>query len=100
MKAAHNSPTRHGETSELCNNFLLAPKVNGKVRLYLDLDMLNNVLNRPAHRIPLLNDTLPWLAGVKYLTCINASLGYHNLKLDEMASHLTTFLVCLAGGNI
>ena len=33
----------------------------------------------------------------KYLTLIDASSGYHNLKLNEKLSYLTTFFVCLAG---
>ena len=31
------------------------------------------------------------LAGVTYLTLIDASSGYHNLKLDEKSSYLSTF---------
>ena len=49
----------------------------------MDPARLNKALIRPVHRNPILNDTLPRLATVKYLTLINAGLGYHNLKLDK-----------------
>ena len=65
--------------------------MNGKVRLWLDLDSLNKVLIRPVQREPALNDILPRLAGMKYLTLIDVSSGYHNLKLDEKSSYFITF---------
>ena len=74
----------------MVNSFILIPKANGKVRLCLDLARLNKVLMRPVHRCLWLNDTLPRLVGMKYLTVIDSSLGYHNLKLDEI-SYLTIF---------
>ena len=70
------------ETSELYSSFALVSNTNGKARLCLDLARLNKALIRPVHRDPTLNAILPRLAGVKYLTLINASLGHHNLKSD------------------
>ena len=40
---------------------------------------------------PTLNDILPRLAGIRYLTLIETSSGYHNLKPDQESSYLTTF---------
>ena len=48
-------------------------------------------LLRPVHRGCALNDIPQGLAGVKYLILINASSGYHNLKLNEKFSYLTMF---------
>ena len=39
---------------------------------------------RPVHKATALNGILPRLMGFKYLTLINVSLGYHNLKLDKI----------------
>ena len=39
----------------------------------------------------MLNDILPKLNNVQCLSLIDASLGYHNLKLDKQSSYLTTF---------
>ena len=76
---------------EWCNSFVLVPKANGKVTLCLDLERLNQVLIRPIHRGPTLNDILPKLNSVQYMSVIDVSSGYHNLKLDEKSSYLTTF---------
>ena len=46
---------------------------------------------RPVHRGPILNDILPKLNNPKYLSLIDTSSGYHNLKLDKKSSYLTTF---------
>ena len=79
------------ETLEWCNSFVLVPKTNGKVRLCLDPVQLNQALIRPVHWGPTLNDILPKLNNVQYMSIINASAGYHNLKLDKQSSYLTTF---------
>ena len=85
------APLGLDETAELCNSFILVPKDNGKVRLYLDLERLNQVLIRPVHRVPISNDIFPKLNNVKYLSLIDVSTWYHNLKLDDRLSYLTTF---------
>ena len=36
-----------------------------------------------------LNDNLPKLNNAKYLSLIDVSSAYHNLKLDEKSSYLT-----------
>ena len=79
------------EMAEWCNSFVLVPKANGKVRLCLDPVRLNEALIRPIHRGPTLNDILPKLNNVKYMSVMDASLGYHNLQLDTKSSYFTTF---------
>ena len=82
------TPLGVDETSEWCNSFVLVPfvlvpKANGKVRLCLDPARLNQAIIRPVHRGPTLNDILPKLNNVQYMSIINASSGYHYLKLDK-----------------
>ena len=79
-----------------CSSFVLVPKANGKVRLCLDLVRLNLALIRPIPRGPMLNDILPKLYYVQYMSIIDASSGYHNLQLYTKSSYLTTF-VCPCG---
>ena len=67
------------KTSEWCNSFVLVPKANGKVRVCLDPAQLNQALIRPVHRGPTLNDILPRLNNVHYMSIMDASSGYHNL---------------------
>ena len=71
------------EMAEWCNSFVLVPKANSKVQPCLDPVQLNQALIRPIHRGPTLNDILLKLNNVQYMSIINASLGYHNLKLDK-----------------
>ena len=77
--------------AEWCNSFVVVPKVNGKVQLCLDPAQLNQALIRLIHRSPTLNDILPKLNNVQYMSIIDASLGYHNIKLDNQSSYLTMF---------
>ena len=70
------------EMAEWYNSFVLVPKANRKVMLCLDLSWLNQALIRPIHRGLTLNDILPKLNNVKYMSIIDASSGYHNLQLD------------------
>ena len=84
------TPLRVDETSEWCNSFVLVPKANGKVMLCLDPAWLSRALIRLVHRGPTLNDSLPKLSNVQYMSIIDASSGCHNLKLDKQSSYLTT----------
>ena len=90
------TPLGIDEMVEWCNSFVLVPKANGKVRLCLDPARLNQALIRPIHRDPTLNDILPRINNVKYMSIIDASLGYHNLQLGSKLSYLTT-LMCPLG---
>ena len=85
----HHHTTWIDETLEWCNSFVLVPKANSKVRLCLDPVQLNQALIRPVHRGLTLNDILPQLNNVQYMSIINTSSGYHNLKLDKKSSYLT-----------
>ena len=76
------NPLGVDELVEWCNSFVLVPKANGKVRLCLDLSRLSQTLIRPIHMGPTLNDILSKPNGVKYMSIIDESLGYHNLQLD------------------
>ena len=76
------------------------PKANGKVRLCLDAMRLNQVLIRPIHRGPTLNDILPKLNNVQYMSIIDGSSGYHNLKIDKKSSYLLLSYAYLAGISI
>ena len=85
------TPLGINKTVEWCNSFVLVTKANGKVRLCLDPVRLNQVLIRPVDKGPMLNNILLRLNNVKYISIIDASSGYHNLKLDEKSSYLTKF---------
>ena len=85
------TPLGVDKTAEWCSSFVLVPKANGNVRLCLDLARLNQALIRPIHRGPKVNDILPKLNNVQYMSIIDTGSGYHNLQLDTKSSYLTTF---------
>ena len=85
------TPLGIDETVEWCNSFVSVPKANGKVKLCLDPARLNQALNRPVHRGPMINNILPRLNYVQYMSIIDTSSGYHNLNLDNKSSYLTMF---------
>ena len=53
--------------------------------------MLNQAPIRPIHIGHTLNNILPKLYNAKYLSLIDVSSGYHNLKVDKKSSYLITF---------
>ena len=61
------------------------------VRLCLDPVQLNQALIRPIHWGLTLNDILPRVNNMQYMSIIDACSSYHNLKLDTHSSYLTTF---------
>ena len=65
--------------------------VDGTAEWCLDPLRLNQVLIWPVHRRPTLNDFFAKVNNAKYLSLIDASTAYHNLKLDERSSYLTMF---------
>ena len=82
------APLGVDETAEWYSSFVLVPRANGEVRLCLYPTWLNQALIRLVHMGPTLNDILPKLHNVKYLSLIDASSGIHNLKLDKRSSYL------------
>ena len=62
---------------------LLVPIPSGKVQLCLDLARLSEALIKPIHRDPTVNDIFQKLTHTHYVTIIDTSSGYHNLKVDK-----------------
>ena len=75
------------ETSEWSNSFVWKPKPIYKVRLCLNPIRLHDLT---------INGIFPKLTSEHHLIPIDGSSGYHNLKLDEKSSCLTTF-ACQCG---
>ena len=65
-------PLGGSETPDWCNTFVLVPKLNATIYLYLDQERLNQALIRSVCRGPIAND-ISKLTEVHYLTLIDAS---------------------------
>ena len=87
------------ETLEWYSIFVLVPKENTNLLLWLDQTRLNKVLINPVYRVPTLNDILPTPDCIKYLKLIEAIIIYHllsyyHLKLDyNLHTELPLFFI-------
>ena len=85
------APLGEFEGAEWCNNVIMVPKPNGTVYLCLDTMWLNQAIIRPVHKGPTINNILSKVTYVCYMTLIDVSSGYQNLKLNKRSSYLTIF---------
>ena len=69
----------------------MCEKINGKIRLCLDLTHLNKWIICPHHSAKLVDDILHKLHGAKYFTVVDSTSSFFNHKLDEDSSKLITF---------
>ena len=63
----------------------------GKLRICIDPRDLNKAIQRPKYQMPTLEEVLPKLANAKLFSVLDAKDGFHQVKLDEQSSYLTTF---------
>ena len=62
--------------------------------------MLNKAIIKSIHRGPTVNDILPKVTNVIYLTLIYPNSGYQNLKLDKKSSYFITFACHLVDSDM
>ena len=84
-------PLGMDELVKWSNSLVIVPKSNGTVCSCLDLARRNQTFIRHIHRKPTLNDILPTITDIQYMTIIDARSGYHNLKHDKKTLYLTEF---------
>ena len=77
--------------TDLVSNLVIAEKPNGKLRVFIDPQYLNKALKRSHYPLPLIEDLLTELEGVKLFNKIDLKEGYLQIELDEKSSMLTTF---------
>ena len=63
----------------------------GKIRVCIDPRDLNKAIQRPTYQIHTLDEILPQLADARVFSVLDAKDGFHQVKLDERSSYLTTF---------
>ena len=62
-----------------------------KLQICIDPKDLNKAIKRPNYQMLILDEILPNLANAKVFSVLDAKDGFHQVKLDESSSYLTTF---------
>lgn len=70
---------------------MVAIRKPGKLRLCIDPRDLNKAIKRPKYQMPTLEELLPTLSKARIFTVLDAKDGFHQVKLDDASSYLTTF---------
>ena len=76
--------------TEWISNMVVVAKPK-KIRICLDPQELNKVIQRPKYQMPTLEELLPKLCKAKIFSTLNAKDGFYQISLDETSSKLTTF---------
>ena len=70
---------------------LVAVQKPGKLRVCIDPRDLNRAIKRPKYQMRTADEVLPKLSKAKVFTVLDAKDGFHQVKLDNKSSLLTTF---------
>eukprot|EP00112_Aurelia_sp_Birch-Aquarium-sp1_P004533 Seg1514.5 transcript_id=Seg1514.5/GoldUCD/mRNA.D3Y31 product="putative protein K02A2.6" pseudo=true protein_id=Seg1514.5/GoldUCD/D3Y31 len=73
------------------SNFVVAEKPNGKLRVCIDPQHLNQALKRSHYPLPIIEDILPDLDDVKVFSKVDLKEGYLQIELDDESTDLTSF---------
>ena len=79
--------------SEWAAPTFVQPKKTGDIRILTDFRKLNDKLKRKPFPLPKIADILQKLAGFKYATAIDLSMGYYHIPLDEESQKLCTTIL-------
>ena len=70
---------------------LLTKKPNGDFRFVLDCRAVNKETISLVHPLPRVDETIERLNGKKYFSSLDAKSGFHQLPIDEVDQHKTSF---------
>ena len=79
------------EPTDWVNSLVIVEKSNGQMRLCIDPKDLNKVVKREHFQIPTKEEILGKLRDAKWFSKLDATAGFHQIKLDKPSSMLTTF---------
>ena len=75
-----------------CAGMVAVPKLNGSVRICVDLRPLNASILREVHPLPTVDNILAQLSGAGVFSKLDANSGFWQIPLDEESRPLTTFI--------
>lgn len=76
---------------------VIAKKPNGTIRICLDPQDLNKVIQREYFQIPTVEEILKQLAGTKVFSTLDANQGFYQIKLTNESSKMCTFSTPMGG---
>lgn len=82
-------------SSEYSSPIVLVKKKNGELRLCVDYRELNKRMVKDRYPLPLIDDHLDSLRGMRYYTCIDLKDGFHHVKVAEHCQKYTSFITPL-----
>jgi hypothetical protein len=74
-----------------CNSLMVTPKLDGLLRVCLDLRYLNEFLVRPIHPFPDVDQIFLRVREHKFFDKIDLTSGFWNLRLDSASADLCVF---------
>jgi transposase InsO family protein len=80
------------EPAQWISPLVLVNKPNGDLRLCLDPQYLNTQLVRAHSAIPTTTEIFSRISGSKFFTTLDAKQGFHQIRLDDKSSKLTSFI--------
>ena len=80
------------QPTDWCSGLTIAPKPNGKIRMCVDLTMLNKGVRRETYPLPHISDMLAQLSKGCVFSKLDANAGFWQVKLDAKSRFLTTFI--------
>lgn len=78
--------------TDWCAGMVVVPKTGGGYRICVDLTRLNEVVLRERHILPSVENILGRLGQAKVFSKLDATAGFHQVKLSEESQELTTFI--------
>ena len=71
---------------------VVVPKVNGDIRLCVDMRCANEAIIRERHPIPTVDEVLQSLNQSTVFSKLDLKWGYHQVELDQESRSITTFV--------
>ena len=81
-----------GDPTEWVSQMAVVSKGNGKMRICIDPQPLNEALLREHYKLPTVDEVLPMLHGAKFFSKVDVKEAFWHVRLDEQSSELTTMI--------
>ena len=75
-----------------CSGMVPVPKLNGRIRICIDLTLLNRAVRREVHPMRSVDENLAKLGGSVIYSKLDGNSGFWQIPLDDESKLLTTFI--------